>query len=82
MKPLQTKPSRTVGILMVIAIMVVLISGLAPPQDNVEDLVLNWEARIGQSDASASSINVADTHGDGGQGFVLGGFGFDSDRVW
>lgn len=82
MKSLQTKPNRTFGIMMVVAVVVILISGLAPSQDYPEELTVKWETETGQSDTGASSANVADMNGDGGPRFVLSGFGFVSDRSW
>lgn len=82
MNPLQTRPNRTLGIVMVIAVVVILISGLAPSPDYPEELTVRWETETGQSDTGASGANVADINDDGGLRFVLGGFGFASDRSW
>lgn len=76
MNRLRTKPNRTVGILFVIAIVVVLISGLAPPagaEDSSENSALKWETGNGGTDIGASGINAADIDGDGTQGIVLDG---------
>jgi len=61
MKLQQTKPSRTLGILFVIVIMVVLISGLAPPagaRDGSDNLALKSETGIGGPKFDASSVDV------------------------
>jgi hypothetical protein len=68
MNRVQTKPNRTVGILFVIVIVVMLISGLAPPagaQDSPADLALKWESGVWESDMDASSTYVVDVDGDG-----------------
>ncbi len=61
MKLQQSKPSRTLGILFVIVIMVVLTSGLAPPAgalDNSNSLALKWETGIGGAEVDANGVNV------------------------
>ena len=63
MNRLRTKPNRTVGILFVIAIVVVLISGLAPPagaEDSSENWAPKWETGNGGTDIGASGINADD----------------------
>jgi hypothetical protein len=68
MNRVQTKPNRTVGILFVIVIVLVLISGLAPPvgaEDSPADLALKWETGVWKTDMDASSIYVVDVDGDG-----------------
>ena len=61
MKLQQTKPSRTLGIFFVIVIMVVLISGLAPPagaRDGSDNLVLKRETGIWGPEFDASNVDV------------------------
>jgi hypothetical protein len=68
MNRVQTKPNRTVGILFVIVIVLILISGLAPPaaaEDSPADLALKWETGVWETDMDASSIYVVDVDGDG-----------------
>ncbi len=67
MKLRQTKPNRTVGILFVIVIVVVLMSGLAPPagaQDSSDNLALKWETDIWGTEVGTNGINVANNAGD------------------
>ena len=61
MKLQQNKPSRTLGILFVIVIMVVLISGLAPPagaRDGLDNLALKSETGIWDPEFDASGVDV------------------------
>jgi hypothetical protein len=66
MKPYRTKPNRTVGILFVIVIALVLVSGLAPSagaQDGPDHLAPNWE----------TGTNLAHTRSHDVQGIILDG---------
>jgi hypothetical protein len=72
MKLQQNKPSRTLGILFVIVIMVVLTSGLAPPvgaQDSSNSLALKWETGIWGTEVDANGVNVVLNHADMRAGF-------------
>jgi len=82
MKPLKVKPKRAVGIVIVIAIALVLISGLPPSQDSSRDSALEWETGIQGTEVGARDTNVVDVDDDGRQRFALGGFGLLSDRLW
>jgi hypothetical protein len=68
MNRIQTKPNRTVGVLFVIVIVLILISGLAPPagaEENPADLVLKWESGVWENDMDASSTYAVDVDGNG-----------------
>lgn len=68
MKRVQIKPNRTVGILFVIVIVLILISGLAPPagaEDSPADLALKWESGVWETDMDASGTYVVDVDGNG-----------------
>ena len=72
MKLRQTQPNRTLGILFVIVIMVVLISGLAPPtgaQDGSDNLAVTWETGDWESKIEASDISVVLNNADNASGF-------------
>lgn len=68
MNRVHTKPNRTVGILFVIVIVLILISGLAPPagaEDSPADLALMWESGVWETGTDASGTYVVDGDGDG-----------------
>ena len=68
MNRVQTKPNRAVGILFVIVIVIMLISGLAPPagaQDASDNPALKWETGVWERHMGASSLFVEDIHSDG-----------------
>lgn len=72
MKLQQYKPSRTLGILLVIVIMVVLISGLAPPSgadNNSGNVMLRWETGGMDSEIEANDISVVFNNADDASGF-------------
>jgi hypothetical protein len=66
MNRIQAKPNRTVGVLFVIVIVLILISGLAPPagaNESPADLVLKSESGLWENDVDASSIYAVDVAG-------------------
>jgi hypothetical protein len=68
MNRVQTKPNRTVGLLFVLVIVLILISGMAPPagaDEGPADLALKWESGVWETDMDASSTYVVDVDGDG-----------------
>lgn len=72
MKLRQTQPNRTLGILFVIVIMVVLISGLAPPagaDNNSGNMVLKWKTGNWESEIEANDISVVLNNADDASGF-------------
>jgi hypothetical protein len=67
-KRVQIKPNRTVGILFVIVIVLILISGLAPPagaEDSPADLALKWASGVWETGTDANGTYAVDADGDG-----------------
>lgn len=68
MNRLRIKANRTAGILFVIVIVLILISGLAPPtgaEDSPASLVLKWASGVWETGTDASGTYVEDGDGDG-----------------
>jgi hypothetical protein len=68
MNRVQTKPNRAVGLLLVALIVLILISGLAPPagaDESPADLALKWESGVWETDMDANNTYVVDVEDNG-----------------